>query len=311
MSYQFQKISCVFVSSDTDDTLLCMKNEVCQLPSQDDILELGLPIDKLWLFDEVCSYEQDVCYEVTAYCFQETFDKKVVHVSDVEWKKSQACLESFSFCFETYLYQAFLNRKRYESQALVQQIHDDLKRLVKPKRYQHSVAVSQMAEKLAKRYHAWIPKASITGLAHDIAKYFTVEELIQYAFDHQLELTEADYLSPKILHGPIGSLYVKEHYEFTDDMCEAIYYHTTGHAGMTLLEKIIFMADKIDETRTYPGVDEIRELAFVDLNQAIQKFLDDRIVRVIQRQDYLHPLSLETRNDVFLTQLENRGLEDE
>ena len=87
-----------------------------------------------------------------------------------------------------------------------------------------------------------------------------------------------------LLHGILSSLIVKEKYNFTDDMCAAIKYHTTGHPGMSLLAKIIYLADKIEKGKNYPGITLERTLAYQNLNKAIITCLNNQIKNLTLKQ---------------------------
>ena len=120
----------------------------------------------------------------------------------------------------------------------VEKIKVDVKKAMSFKRYEHSLLVAEEAKKLAKTYQYDEDKAYITGLCHDIAKELTDEEnkyfIQKYKIDDSIK---------KIIHADIGSIICKEKYGFTDEMCQAIKSHTIGNEDMTILDKIIFIAE--------------------------------------------------------------------
>lgn len=178
-----------------------------------------------------------------------------------------------------------------------QQIKDYLKENLKPKRYEHSLGVRDTAVKLAKIYNCDIEKANKAGLVHDCAKNMTDAELIDIAKKSGLVIDEVCEESPQLLHGPVGALIAKEKMGIEDkDILNAIAYHTTGRKHMSLLEKIVYIADYIEPLRNFPGVDELREKAFINLDEALLKSFNNTIKFIIDRGQLLHLNTIEGRN---------------
>ena len=92
----------------------------------------------------------------------------------------------------------------------------------------------------------------------------------------------------------------KKKYDFDDEMCDAIKYHTTGKENMTILQKVLFVSDKIDETRKYEGVEELRKLAFEDLDEAIIKNIDETLKININKRKVILEESIKTRNYLLI-----------
>ena len=111
------------------------------------------------------------------------------------------------------------------------------------------------------------------------------------------------------MHAQAGAIFAKEIGGVKDEeTLNAIRYHTTGRKGMGLLEKIIFMADYIEDGRVFEGVERVRRLAFKDLDLAMLKALDLSMIHLIRKGSYIMPLSLDTRND-FLEKTAKRSRE--
>ena len=195
---------------------------------------------------------------------------------------------------------------------LLKKVDEDLKEKLSEKRYIHSIGVMKKAEELAKMYGSNPFEAKIVGLAHDIGKELTKEEMLQYVQDNNIEIDNIEKINVGLLHGKIGADICKKDYGFTENMQNAIKYHTTGagQKDMTLLEKIIFLADKIEENRQYKNEDkmkdleELRNLAKSDLNKAVIKAIDNSLVYTIQKNKLIHPDSIHTRNKL-LFEIEN------
>ncbi|MBN1624777.1 MAG: 23S rRNA (uracil(1939)-C(5))-methyltransferase RlmD [Clostridia bacterium] len=152
-------------------------------------------------------------------------------------------------------------------------------------RYNHTIMTAEAAVRLAKIYGCDEKKAEIAGLLHDCAKHLDTEIQKQMLIDEN-NLQELEKV-PKVLHGPAGVIVAKEEYGIEDEeILNAIKYHVFGRADMTLLEKIIFIADAIEESREFPGVKNLRKIAKTDLDMAVlmsldgtrQKAEDDKLV---------------------------------
>ena len=139
------------------------------------------------------------------------------------------------------------------------------------KRYVHSIGVSNTSACLAMRYGYDCNKAYITGLLHDCAKGLKESELINTVMKAGIEISDIEKDNPDLLHSKAGSVVAKEKYGIEDDeVLKAIFYHTTGRPDMTLLEKIIFVADYIEPNRyNLPDLDRVRVMAFTDIDECI------------------------------------------
>ncbi len=146
-----------------------------------------------------------------------------------------------------------------------------LKDDISHKRYLHSIGVSDTAACLAMRYGYDHRKAALAGLLHDCAKGLKHEELIETVDRASISVSKVERDNPELLHAKAGSVIAREKYGITDEeILSAIFYHTTGKPGMTLLEKIIFIADYIEPNRSgIPWIDNIRSMAFEDIDAAV------------------------------------------
>jgi len=145
---------------------------------------------------------------------------------------------------------------------------------LKENKIKHSLSVSETAVALAERYGANIDKARISGLIHDCAKGMKDEELIKAAIDYGIQLDEVYINNPSILHGLVASIIAKDVMGIEDeDMLMAIRYHTTGRKDMSVLEKVIYIADYIEPLRVFDGVEELRSLSNIELDLAVVKSL--------------------------------------
>ena len=136
-------------------------------------------------------------------------------------------------------------------EELLNRINNDLKNTLSEKRYKHSLGVMKKAEELASIYGIDTNVAKLTGLAHDIGKEFSDEEMLKYAKENNIEVDNVEKVNVGLLHAKIGADICKKKYNFTLEMQNAIKYHTVGNENMDLLAKIIFVADKTEEGRNY------------------------------------------------------------
>lgn len=159
----------------------------------------------------------------------------------------------------------------------IRKVRKAMEKSLDPKRYEHTLGVAYTAAALAMRYDAPIKSAQLAGLLHDCAKCMSDEKRIAICEKHNISMNEIERRNPFLLHAKVGSYLAMEEFHVEDqDIIHAILNHTTGRPEMSLLEKIIFIADYIEpERRQAPNLKEIRRLAFVDLDQAMLKVLGD------------------------------------
>ena len=153
-----------------------------------------------------------------------------------------------------------------------------LKEFLCPKRFQHTIGVAKMAEKLAEHYHMDTERAYLAGLLHDCAKNLPEDGLRNLIKRSNYPVYEGELENPQLLHSIAGSVIAKEVFEIEDEeILSAIRYHTIGRVNMTLLEKIIYLADLVEENRTFALVEKMRALAFLNLDQALLLSIENNI----------------------------------
>lgn len=161
-----------------------------------------------------------------------------------------------------------------------QKIKKELSKELDSKRYEHTLGVAYTASCLAMRYDYDITKAYIAGLLHDCAKCMSHNERINYCKKNNLEVTEIEKTNPSLLHAKVGADLSKRKYGIEDEeICSAVRYHTTGRPNMTLLEKIIFIADYMEPHREeVEDLPIVRKQVFVNIDQALCTILKDTLV---------------------------------
>jgi predicted HD superfamily hydrolase involved in NAD metabolism len=157
--------------------------------------------------------------------------------------------------------------------------------------------VRDTAVKMAKIYGADIDKARTAGLVHDCAKYMSNEEILDIASKNNINVDEVAKANPQLLHGSIASVIARNDMGIYDEeILDAIKYHTTGKKNMNLLEKIIYISDYIEPLRDFPGVEDLRKKALVNLDDALLDAFNNTIEVVISRNQLLHMNTIEGRN---------------
>ncbi len=147
----------------------------------------------------------------------------------------------------------------------------DMRETIGEKRYAHTERVEEMAVRLASRHGVDVEKARIAAHYHDCMKIKDRDLLFQKAEELGLSLTDELKRSPELIHAPLGALAAEKFYGVTDEeILTAIAEHTTGSATMSSLSKVLYLADMVEEGRTFPGVEKIREAAFRDLDEAMR-----------------------------------------
>lgn len=181
----------------------------------------------------------------------------------------------------------------------LEEVKKDLKQILSEKRYTHSVGTMNMAKELASVYGEDEDEAAFAGLIHDIAKEMTKDEIEQYVKIHKIKMDKIEKENVGLLHAKIGASIAKERYGASKEVQNAILYHTTGNVKMDRFAKIIYVADKIEENRTYPGVEELRELAKKDLDKTILILIDFVIEKSNRLGRVTHPDTLKLREKLI------------
>ena len=146
-------------------------------------------------------------------------------------------------------------------------MEERLAEILKPERYRHSVGVRDTAVKMADIFGADAKKAAIAGLLHDNAK--NLDNQLERCIDLEAEIDEFERENPGLLHAKLGAETAKCVFVICDsEIIGAIRWHTIGRVDMTLLEKIIFVADLVEPNRTFSGLEELRKLAFSNIAKA-------------------------------------------
>lgn len=164
-------------------------------------------------------------------------------------------------------------------------LHDEHRRA-------HVIGCSETAEALAVRFGADPSLAAQAGILHDVTKAFGAAEQLHICERYGIVLSELQRDNPKLLHAKTGAVIAREIFGACEEVCQAICWHTTGRANMTLLEKIIYLADYIEPNRSFAGVDSLRQTVWNDLNAGMYQGVDMTVSLLRKQGKIIDPDSL-------------------
>ena len=179
------------------------------------------------------------------------------------------------------------------NKSIEQKIYNYLASNLKPERYNHVLAVNDLAIKLAKKYNLNIMKISVAALLHDCAKNMTLEENVKYIKKNKLKIKNLDFIIkhlPQVLHSYIGADIAKKRFYIRDkEIINSIKNHTVARVGMSKYEKVIFIADALSLDRKYKKKFVSKKIMFNDLDKTFKLVLQNKIKYVVSDFKVLHP----------------------
>lgn len=178
----------------------------------------------------------------------------------------------------------------------IKKIRKAMEKTLDTKRFEHTLGVAYISAALAMRYDCDVQKAQTAGMLHDCAKCMSNEKRLNICRKHNIAVNEIERRNPFLLHAKVGSYIAMQKFNIHDsDIINAILNHTTGRPDMSLLEKIVYVADYIEPGRKQaPNLKEIRRLAFDDLDEALFKILNDTLVYLNQVDGETDPMTQKT-----------------
>ena len=162
-----------------------------------------------------------------------------------------------------------------------------LKKYLDQDRYEHTLGVMFTAASLAMRYGENVEEAMMAGLLHDCAKCIPSGKKLKLCDKYHLNITKSEYQNPSLLHAKLGAFLAAKKYHISNQrILDAIACHTTGKPEMTLLDKIIYIADFMEPGRCEaPNLPKVRKLAFINIDECLFRILEDSLA-------YLHTRDL-------------------
>lgn len=196
------------------------------------------------------------------------------------------------------VYGYILRRRLYGTNAdLTRLTNEELEAcslsMVYARRHAHIRGVAAEAVRLAQRWGADPDLAWRAGILHDCTKYLPLEEHLRICESYEIELDDMERRNEKLLHSKSGAALARHLYGQQDGVCGAIFYHTTGRPDMTLLEKILYLADYMEPNRAFDGVEELRRLCYEDLDAGLLYALRMSVDELTRRGTPLHPKTKE------------------
>ncbi len=168
-------------------------------------------------------------------------------------------------------------------------------------RFHHSKMVAKASRELALKYGEDAEKAELAGILHDITKEMPLNNQLQLLEDNGIMLDSVTKSNEKILHAVSGAAYAEFELQIKDrDVINAIRFHTTAKANMSLLQKIVFVADFISEDRSYPDIDIMRQEAEKSLEQGMKYALSFVIKSLVSQGRCIHPDAIDAYNEIIM-----------
>ena len=180
------------------------------------------------------------------------------------------------------------------------EIEKYIKTKLTPERYAHVLSVRDLALDLAKKYEADLRKVNLAVLLHDCAKWMRTSEQYEAAANHGIQLDEIERHNPSLVHAPVGAMLAVSHFDVdTPEILNAIRVHTTGSGKMTLIDKILYVADFAEPKRNHAEAHGVRELAYQDLNKAVFEVSRYKIEHLLAKGVLIHPHTIDAYNSIL------------
>lgn len=178
----------------------------------------------------------------------------------------------------------------------MESIRMDLRKKLKKDRYEHTIGVMYTAASLAMCYGEDIEKALKAGLLHDCGKFCSADEQKKLCKKYGISLNESELEMPALIHAKLGVYFAEHEYHISDkEILDAIRYHTTGRPEMSMLEKIVYIADYIEPNRKIiPGLAEIRSIVFQNIDRAVRLSAERTVQYLRANEKPVDPLSVST-----------------
>ena len=168
------------------------------------------------------------------------------------------------------------------------ELYENVKNMLTEKRFKHSERVVKRAIEFAKIYNVDIDTVKLVAISHDIAKELTEEENQEYISKYNIKLDDIEKANKSLLHAKIGAYICKQKYGFTQDMVNSVRYHTTGRENMSILEKIIYLADATEEGRVEYKVSDYVDLIKEDIDKAMIEISKMVINKLLKNNKLIH-----------------------
>lgn len=186
-------------------------------------------------------------------------------------------------------------KQKRENMIEYEKLYNQVKKRISERRFKHSEGVVKRAIEYAKIYPINENTIKLVAIAHDIAKELTNEEIDEYSKKYNIELDPTEKMNRDLIHAKIGAYICKNEYNFTEDMVNAVRFHTTGRANMTLLEKIIYLADATEENKK-ESANKYVDVVKHDINQGMIEVCKGVVNRLLENNKIIHQDSIACYN---------------
>lgn len=179
------------------------------------------------------------------------------------------------------------------------EIFELVKKSLSTKRFEHTLAVIKLSEELASKYETDIEKAKIAATVHDITKEQNNDVQLQMIKKSDIIIDTVHLDNKNLYHALTAFLYARDNLGIIDvDILNAVRFHTTGRAGMSMLEKIIYVADACSYDRTYNEADRLRKLSFEDIDKCIIEIIEFTVSDIIKKRRIISNDTINCYNDL-------------
>lgn len=186
------------------------------------------------------------------------------------------------------------------------EIKEVLQKSLSERRYIHTLGVAKEARRLALLHGADADKAYTAGLLHDCAK--EVKNQAERCDELGVRIDDMMRQNTGLIHGPLGAEMARRDFGISDEeILTAVRWHSLGRAGMSLLERIVYIADYTEENRDFDGVEELRRAVDADLDDAILLSIERHLKILKQRGAAVHPNTILLRDDIILNRAKGRN----
>lgn len=175
-------------------------------------------------------------------------------------------------------------------------LYEEVKSMLSEKRFNHTQGVIKRAIEYAEIYNVNIEDAKYAALVHDIAKEISLEDSYKMLVEYNVELDDVEKKNFNLVHAKLGAAIAKYKYNLNENIVSAIKYHTTAKEDMTMLEKIIYLADATDGNRKYDSLDELVERIKKDVNDGLLFTIKWNIEKVLEKELCVHMDSIKAYN---------------
>lgn len=182
----------------------------------------------------------------------------------------------------------------------IEAMKDTLRKYLDDRRYMHSIEVMNLSMELAEKYGEDIYRAQVAGLLHDCAKCLSYDKMVEKSIEYNADVDDLMLAGGVLLHGPVGARMARYIFGIDDfDVLMAIKYHSTGRKDMTMLDKIIYIADYIEPGRAFSGINKVRKMVYIDIDRAVLMAIDNTLDYILAEGKLIHPYTIDARNGIL------------